>query len=85
MKLTELHEVISAYKGLTSEFFPGDLRSDQFCDLPIISLWGNMKMLPISHKPTKITQFFQDHSYLLALSMMMIWVQPMIRGHIEVI
>ena len=41
MKLTGLHEVIITYKMLTSDFIPGDLRSGQFRDLPIISLWGN--------------------------------------------
>ena len=35
----------------------------QFRDLPIISPWGNMKMLPVSHKPIKTTQFFQNHGH----------------------
>ena len=42
-------------------FHPGDLRSIQLRDLPIISLWGNMKMLPVSQQPAETTQFFQDH------------------------
>ena len=63
MKLERLHEVIITYQGLTLEYFPGDLRSGQFRDLPVINLWGNMKMLPVSHKLTETTQFSQDHSY----------------------
>ena len=43
--------------------YPGDLQSGQFRDLPIISLWGNMKMLPVSHKPIKTTQIFRDHGH----------------------
>ena len=62
MRLTRLHEVIITYQGLTLEFFIGDLRSGQFRDLPIVSLWGNLKMLPVSHKLTETTQLFQDHS-----------------------
>ena len=37
--------------------YPGDLRSGQFRDL----LMGKYEMLPVSHKPIKTTQFFQDH------------------------
>ena len=44
-------------------FYPGDIRSGQFRDLPIISLLGNMKMLTVSHKPTEAVQFFQDHGH----------------------
>ena len=43
--------------------YPGEKRSGQFRDLPILSLWRNMKMLPFSHKPTETTQFFQDHGH----------------------
>ena len=43
-------------------FCPVDLRSGRFRDLPIKSLWGNMKMLPDSLKPTETTHFLQDHS-----------------------
>ena len=41
-------------------FYPDELSSGQFHDLPIISLWGNIKMLPVLHKPTETTQLFQD-------------------------
>ena len=51
----------SPIKGMSQNFFLGDLKSGQFRDLPIISLWGNMKMLPASHKPIETYQFFQDH------------------------
>ena len=40
---------------------PGDPGSGEFRDLSIISRSGNMKMLPVSHKLTEITQFFQYH------------------------
>ena len=63
MKLAGLHKVIITYKMLASDFFPDDLRSDQLRDPTIISLWGNIKMLPVSHKPTKTTHFLQDHSH----------------------
>ena len=49
-------------KRISWNFHSGDLRSGHFHDLPIISLWGNMKMLPVLHKPTETTQFFQEHS-----------------------
>ena len=49
-------------KCISRNFDSGDLRSGQCRDLPIISLWGNMKMLPVSRKRTETTQFFQDHS-----------------------
>ena len=39
------------------------LKSGQISDLSIINLWGNMKMLPVSHKLTKATQFIQDHDH----------------------
>ena len=45
----------------SQSLYPGDLRSGQFRGLPIISTWGNMKMLPVSHKPIETTQLFQDH------------------------
>ena len=38
---------------MSQNFYPGNLRSGQLRDLPIISLSGNMKMLPVSHKPTE--------------------------------
>ena len=75
MKLTGLLEVevINTYKMHASKFAtytykstpknPGDLRSGQFRHLPIISIWGNMKLLPVSHKPTKTTLFFQDQGH----------------------
>ena len=50
-------------KRMSQNFHPGDLRSGQFRDLPIISLWGNMKMLPVSLKSTEATQFFQDDGH----------------------
>ena len=54
-------------KCVSQNFYPGDQRSDQFRALPIISLWGNMKMLPVSHIPTETSQLFQDHCNLLHL------------------
>ena len=51
-------------KCMPRNFYPGDLRSGQFHDLPIIGLWGNVEMLPVLHKPIKIIQFFQDHGHL---------------------
>ena len=50
-------------KRMSQNFYPGDLRSGQFRDLPIISLRGDMKTLPVSHKLTETTQFFQDHEH----------------------
>ena len=44
---------------MSQNFYPGDLRSGQLRDLPIISLWGNTKMLPVSHKPTETTNSFR--------------------------
>ena len=46
---------------MSQNFYPCGLRSGQFRNLPNISLWGNMKMLPVWHKPIETTQFFQDH------------------------
>ena len=43
-KLSGLHKVISTYKMLSRIFDIGDLRSGQFRDLPIISLWGKIKI-----------------------------------------
>ena len=43
--------------------FHTDKRLCQFRDLCIISLYGNLKMLPVSHKPNKTNQFFQDHGH----------------------
>ena len=63
MKHTGLLSHTSTYKIHISEFYPGDLRSVQFRDLPIISLWGNMKMLTASNESIKTTQFFQDHDH----------------------
>ena len=40
---------------MSHNFYPGGLRSGQFRDIPIINLWGKMKMLPVSHKPTENT------------------------------
>ena len=64
MQLTGLHVVIT-YKSDLGIFYPGDLRPKvrQFRDLPIISLWKNMKMFAVSHKPTKTTQLFQNHRH----------------------
>ena len=50
---------------MSQNFYPGDLRLDQFRDLSIKSQWGNMKMLPASYKPSVTTQFFQDHGHSL--------------------
>ena len=50
-------------KWTSQKFYHGELRSGQFRDLPTISLWGNKKMLPVSHKPTETIQLFQDHSH----------------------
>ena len=50
-------------KCMPKNFYPDDLRSGQFRDLTIRSLWWNMKMLPVSHKPIKTTQWFQDHGH----------------------
>ena len=62
MKLAGLLSLISIYKMYVSEFCIL-VTLGQFRDLPIISIWGNMKMLPVSHKPTETTQFFQDHGH----------------------
>ena len=64
---------------MSQNFDPGDLRSGQFRDRPTISLWGIMKMLPVSHKPTETTQFFQD-----LIPFVIIRVQLTIRSHGEV-
>ena len=48
-------------KCMPQSFYPDDQRLGQFRDLPIISLWGNMKTFPVSHKPIEAIQFFQDH------------------------
>ena len=63
MTLTGLLSPNSTYEMYFSEFYPGGLRGCQFCDLHIISLWGNMKMLTILHKPIKTTQFFLDQGH----------------------
>ena len=61
MKLTGLLEILSVpVKRMSQNFYPGDLRSGQFRDFPIISLWGNMKMLPVPHNSTENTQFFNS-------------------------
>ena len=48
-------------KSISYIFYRGDLRSGQFDDLHISCLRGNMKMLPVPHKPIETTQFLQDH------------------------
>ena len=63
MKLAGLLEVISTYKTCVSELFSWWLKVRSISWPPIISLWGNMKMLPVSHKPTETTQFYQDHGH----------------------
>ena len=63
MKVLGLFEVISTYKMYVSDFCPDDLRFGQFCDLPIINLWENMKILHVLHKPTETTQFVQDNGH----------------------
>ena len=66
MELAGLHQVISTYlyvECVSQSFYPGDLRSGQFRDIFILSIWGNMKMFPASHKLTETTQFFQDHDH----------------------
>ena len=50
-------------KCMSQNFYPDELRSGQFHDLPIISLLGIIKMPPVLHKPTDTTQFFQDHGH----------------------
>ena len=47
-------------KCLSQNLYLVDLRSGQYRDLPIISLWENMEIFPVSHKPIETTQFFQD-------------------------
>ena len=49
-------------KCLSHNFYLVDLRSGQYRDLPIISLWENMEIFPISHKPIETTQFFLDRA-----------------------
>ena len=63
MKLTGfMLEVISTCKIYAYDFFyPGNLMSGQFRDLAIISLWGNMKMLPVSHKPIRVQLTIGGH------------------------
>ena len=50
-------------KRMPQNFYPGEVRSGQFRGFPIISLWGKMKMLPVSHKPTETTQLLQYHGH----------------------
>ena len=50
------------YLLVSRNFLSGNLRSCEFRDLTIMRLWRNMKMFAVSHKSTKTTQFFQDHS-----------------------
>ena len=63
MEVTGSHEVISIYKMYSQNLHPGDPSSGQFRDLSFISLWGNMKILSVSHKLTETIQFFQDHDH----------------------
>ena len=50
-------------KHISRNFDFSDLRSSgQFSGLSIISLWENVKMLPVSHKLTETT-LFQDHDH----------------------
>ena len=44
MKLSEYDKVIGIYKMYISDFDIGDLRSDHFRDLPIISQWAKNKL-----------------------------------------
>ena len=48
---------------MSQNFYPGDLRSGQFRDLPIISRGWKMKLLPVSHKLTETIQFYLDHGH----------------------
>ena len=58
---TGLYESSVPIKRMPQNFYLVDLRSNQCRDLAIIRLWGNTKMVPVSHKPIKTTQFFQNH------------------------
>ena len=46
-------------KWMSTNFNSGEPRSGHSRDLSIISLWGNMKMLPVSHKLTKPPNSFR--------------------------
>ena len=48
-----------------SEFYIGDLRSDQTRDFYIGSLWENIEMPPASCKRVKTTHFFSFMEYYL--------------------
>ena len=42
----------------------GDLRSGYFDDLPIISQWGNIEIVPIRRICISSAQVFQEHAPL---------------------
>ena len=46
-------------KLISRNFRSGDIRSGHFRDLPIISLWGDVEMRPILHKPTETPNSFR--------------------------
>ena len=58
MKRTGSLSLISTYK-MSHNLYSGDLRSGQFRVLSIISLWGNMKMLPFGINPPKPPNSFR--------------------------
>ena len=46
-------------KGWPRKSYPGDLRSGQFRDLPIKSLWGNIQFFPFCIKQSKPRNSFR--------------------------
>ena len=46
---------------MSQNLYLGGLKSGEFHGLSIISLWGKIKMLPILHKLTENSLFYQDH------------------------
>ena len=63
MKLAGLLEVINTYKMYDMKFLPWWPKDQvNFVTSPLpISQWGNMKMLPVSHKLIETSLFIQDH------------------------
>ena len=63
MKLTGLLEFIRAHKMGVSKILSWWPKVRPISWLPIISLWWNMRMLPVSNKPTEVIQLCQDHGH----------------------
>ena len=67
MKLIGLLEVIRFFKTCISFFIMVALGQVNFV-IPYYKPMGKYENVPVSHKPTETTQFFQDHVHLPHLS-----------------